>query len=282
MKLTTDVKGRALPCEIYMDGYLKSNCDTLHQQVENNWDNIGFIAGYEGDGKSSLAQTMGLYFDAGLTLERIVFTPQQFFDAVDNAPPGSAVIWDEADDLGEQWYKDILQALKSKMKRIRKQNLHILLVTPTVFDLNKYFVIARTKWLLHVYAKELQRGYFRFFNRERKKELYLKGYRDWNWNAATPNFIGRFTKLPEGFPIDQEAYEDKKEAATQELEIKGGKSKKHALISYRKECLQKLYWIQKEYYGKNMPQALYGEVFGITQAMISQELKTIKEDKTQK
>lgn len=275
VKLNKDVKGLPLRTEIYLDGYLKENLDTAHELVMKNWDNIGFISGYEGDGKSSLAQTIGLYLDATLNLDKIVFTPQQFFDAVDKADKSTVIIWDEADDLGEQWYKDILQALKSKMKRIRKRNLHIILVTPTIFDLNKYFVIARTRWLIHVYADGTERGFFRFFNREQKKKLYIHGNREWDMDAAKPNFFGRFTKLPEGFPIDQQAYENKKEEATKALGVTGRKSAPALLADYRKEVLLRLYWIHKEYYGKNLPQRLYGEAFGVDQSSISLDLKEV-------
>lgn len=271
-KVNVDVKGNPLPCEIYLDGYLKDNLDYLHKLVSKNWDNIGFICGYEGDGKTNLAKTIALAFDHKLKLEHIVFNPEQFFKAVDNAPPGSAIIWDEADDLGQQWYKDLLQALKAKMKRIRSRNLHIILVTPTIFDLNKYFAIGRTRWLIHVYADGDQRGYFRFFNRERKKELYLKGAKDWNWNAAQPNFIGRFTRLPEAFPINDEEYQNKKDRATEEVGEKG-KTKHQQVQEFKKNVIHRTKWVIKEEYGINLPQRVLAEIFQMTQQNIAVYLK---------
>lgn len=276
MKIKKDVNGRPLGLEkgLYMDGYLWQNAQTLHQRVEKKWDSVGLIVGYSGDGKSELAMQFGLSLDSTLRLHRVVFTAEQFEEAVDKATVGQVVIWDEADDLADNWNTVVLQVLKKKMKRIRQQRLHIVWVTPTFFDLNKYFVIDRTMYLIHVYAKGLERGFFRFFTRAGKKKLYLQGKREWDMTAAKPVFYGRFTKAPKDFPIDLSdggAYQEKKRQASQEL-LGRPKSPKAAVVAYRKKCAFRLKALLTEKKGVKVTQAELGRVFGVDRSTISHDM----------
>jgi hypothetical protein len=240
-KVTTDVKGKALPCEIYMDGYLYDNVRIMQNLVVHDWDNIGFYCGYEGDGKTVMCFQNALALDADFNLDNVVFLPEQFSEAVDKAPKGSSIVWDEADELASGWYSSVVLAIKQKLKRIRSHNLHIMLNTPSFFDINKYFAISRSRYLVHVYSMGTERGFFRFFNMERKQELYLKGRREWNWNAAKPAFKGRFMKLPAGFPINWEEYQAKKDAATATiLAAKEGKTWPTKMKEYKGNCAMRM------------------------------------------
>lgn len=214
--VTTDING----VHIYMDGYLKQNLDIAKLRVQKKWDCIGLYVGDEGDGKTVKALTDAFYQDPGLTIDRVCFNPLQFEEAVDKAPPFSAIVYDEADDLGGHWANKLLLAIKRKFKRIRKKQLYIFLVTPTMFDLSKYFVIARTLYLIQVYTDGLERGYFKFYGKKGKRMLYVKGKKEWDMDAWGCDFKGRFTKLPANFPIDMSEdgeYERKKDAATSEI-----------------------------------------------------------------
>ena len=91
---------------------------------------------------------------------------------------------------------------------IRKKQLFILIVAPTVFDIDYYIICFRSLALINVYADGLQRGFFEFYNRQRKKELYIKGKRTHDMNVNRPNFKGRFTKWS---VLDSELYEKRKD-----------------------------------------------------------------------
>ena len=204
---------------LYMDGYLHKNLTALQNIVRKDWDCIGLYVGYEGDGKTVKAMQDALFFDKDFNIDKVVFTPEQFSEAVDNAPKYSVVLWDEADEVvAANWANKTTIAITRKLKRIRSKNLFILLVTPTFFDLGKYFATHRTRYMIHIYSEGTQRGYLRFFNREKKKLLYLKGKKEWDLNCVRPNFLGRFTKLPDNFPIDWKEYQAKKDEATVGLE----------------------------------------------------------------
>lgn len=197
--------------ERYYDGYLKDNLDIIKQAVVLKWDGVLFVSGYEGDGKSVLAAQVALYFDPTYELARCVFTPQQFMDAVDHATPGQAIVYDEAQDAFESTNRDEQsRAIKSKMTRIRKKGLFIIIVAPDFWRINKYLFIHRSRCFIRVYAEGLTRGFFEFYNREKKHQLYIEGKRH-EKILVQANFRGRFTKW---FPLDEDDYDHKKDAAT--------------------------------------------------------------------
>jgi len=215
--LKEDIAGNPLPCNLILDGNLVTVLEKSRIKLERDWDMIGLIAGKEGSGKTTIAMQMCLAMDAGFNIDRIVFNSEGFSDAVDNAPKFSAILWDEADDLSGNWASPMIQAIKSKFKRIRKNNLFIILATPTIFDLSKYFVIGRTNFLIHVYSKNMQRGLFRYYNESKKRMLFIKGKQFWDMDVEKSLFYGSFRDYPKDFPIDLDLYDQKKEEATKEI-----------------------------------------------------------------
>lgn len=201
------------PGQVYMDGYMRQNLDIAKERVKKKWDLISLYVGEEGDGKTTIALQHAYYLDPTISIDRIVFNPMQFEEAVDKAQPFQAIVYDEADDLSGHWANRLLLAIKKKFKRIRSKQLYIFLVTPTMFDLSKYFVIARTTYLVSVYTDGLTRGFFKFYGKKAKRLLYIKGKIEWNMDAWHPDFRGRFANLPDWFPINMVDYEKKKEAA---------------------------------------------------------------------
>lgn len=209
--------------EKYLAETLKKNMDGLKELVKKKWDGVGFICGYEGDGKSTLASQMAYYLDSTYNLDRCVFTGRQFLEAVDKAKKFECIVFDEAHNAfaNTNRYEEVNKIIISKLTMIRKKQLFILIVAPTFFSLNKYLVVHRARFMIHVYSKGLQRGFLRFFNREVKHYLYIRGKKDENMYSAKPNFTTTFTGW---FPLVEEAYESKKDEATEELDagINGG------------------------------------------------------------
>jgi hypothetical protein len=221
--------------ELYLDGFMRQNLDIAKERVRKNFDMVTIYFGLEGSGKTTKALQDAYYLDSTINIDRVVFNPGQFERAVDIATPEQAIIWDEADDLGGHWASRIIRTMKRLFKRIRKKRLFIFLVTPTIFDLNKYFVIHRTLFLCKIYAKGTERGNFAFYAGDAKRLLYMLGYKMWDDNAAYPDFRGQFTDLPDNFPIDLVEYEVKKDKATLEYDDEGisvGKENKFERISY--------------------------------------------------
>jgi len=80
----------------YLDGYLKSNLDYLEKSLHNDYDLFIAIDGRERFGKSTLGGQIAYYLDPTYNLDRCVFTADQFVDAVANAKPYQAIVFDEA------------------------------------------------------------------------------------------------------------------------------------------------------------------------------------------
>lgn len=207
--------------ELYLDGFMKSNLDICKQRIKSNFDMVVLYFGSEGSGKTTKALQDAYYLDPTMCIDRIVFNPSQFEEAVNKAEPEQAIIWDEADDLGGHWASRIIRTMKRLLKRIRSKRLYIFLVTPTIFDLNKYVVVHRALFVCKVYTDGLKRGYFAFYTGTAKRLLYMNGYKLWDDNAAYPDFRGKFTDLPKNFPIDMKEYQLKKDKATAEDEEEG-------------------------------------------------------------
>jgi hypothetical protein len=237
--MVNDING----VKLYLDGYLKQNLDITKERVHKDWDAVVIVTGEEGSGKTTLTAECCLYVDPTFNLDKIVFNAEQFEELVDKAEPYTAILWDEADDLGGHWANSMLMAIKKKFMRIRSKNLFIFLVTPSLFHLSIYFVMHRPLFLMEVYSDKLERGYFRFFAKQELKNLYIHGKKYWNMRAWKPNFIGRFTQWPKNFPVDNKEYKIKKELALKDI-ITG----KDSFMKRAGEIKYKVYLnLQREY-----------------------------------
>ena len=278
VKVNVDADGRPLPCELYLDGFEKSNLDYLNKRVHKNWDFLGVIVGPEGDGKTTKGFQQALYMDHNLSIDNIVFNEKQFLEATESLPPGSSIVWDESDAASGHWASNIVQAIKKRFKRCRKNNYKIFLITPTFFDFDKYFIIHRANFLVDIYAEGLTRGYFRFFGPKKMRNLYFKGKQYWNMRAEFPNFLGRFTNYPKGFPIDMSdggEYDVKKDLAMKEIE-ENSVDPKQAVIDYRRVIIPLM---RAEFATRDIKisQRQLGRCLNCSNSTINIDLKAIKE-----
>ncbi len=152
-------------------------------------------------GKSTLAFQIGKYVDPTLNLDRIVFDAESFRQAIFKATKGQCVIFDEAFTgfSSRASLSAINRALVNLMMQMRQKNLFVIIVLPTFFLLDKYVALWRTKALIHVYENKGRRGYFRLYNKKKKKLLYLFGKQTYSYNPKInskerlyTNFKGHF------------------------------------------------------------------------------------------
>jgi len=201
--------------KFYVDGFLQSNLDVAKKVVKKDWDMVFLVDGPEGSGKSVLAMQCAYLCDPSFCIERVVFTPKDFREAVVNAKPYTAIVYDEAyTGLSSRATMSLINRTLIKMlAEIRQRNLFVIVVMPTFFDLDKYVALWRSRILLHVYTEEgFARGYFRFYNIDRKKDLYILGKKFYNYKVVKANFRGRFTNF---YVVDESAYRKaKKDALT--------------------------------------------------------------------
>ena len=161
-------------------------------------------------GKSVKAMQDAYYCNPELTIAQYAFNPKEFEKAIKTTPKFHCVIYDEAHGgLNSRAAMTMVnRSLVTMLTEIRQKNLFVFVVLPTFFDLDKYVALWRSRALIHVYTKDnFQRGFFAFYNVDRKKELYVNGKKLYSYRGAKPNFIGRFTKF---MPLDEADYRKRK------------------------------------------------------------------------
>lgn len=200
--------------EYYIAPHIKNILDKAKRQVTTgDWDRVYIIDGEEGSGKSLLGLQLGYYLDPTLNLDRITFNGKDFSNAIDKAEKHQCIIFDEAfNGLASSGAMSKMNRLiVSKLMECRQRNLFIIIILPTIFLLQKYVSIFRSKGLFHVYStKKGQRGYYRTYNKKNKKYLYLSGMKFYSYKYP---YIKKKYRFYGKYPIDEMTYRAKKDQA---------------------------------------------------------------------
>lgn len=238
------------PEQYSIDGYLHQDLCKMKEQIKNDWDFVCIIDGLEGAGKSLMAQQQAKFVDPTFDLSRIVFNPYEFRKKCLELPKYSAIVFDEAfRGLSSRRSMSSMNVMLNQIfNEVRQRNLFIFIVIPSFFELDKYPAIHRSRYLCHVYTNKGQRGFFRMYNRECKKILYLRGKEGYNYNVRfrsptgyakklEPSYYGRFVNH---YTVDEKAYRQKKQDSMKP-------SKDEAALGVRESYLRKKIMIMIEY-----------------------------------
>ncbi len=208
-----------------IDINLKANLDICTKFNQSNADSLIITAGIEGSGKSYLTMQAAYYLDRTFTADRMCFTADEFVDSCIDAKQYQAVVFDEAISTlfnRQAMTKDSIR-INKMLAQIRQKNLYMFICIPNFFYLDEIPAVIRSRALIHVYQKGLDRGYFKFFNTPKKKQLYKRNKKAFTYYGIAPNFSGRFVD----YNVLGQAYLDKKLKALE------------ALKSYRKDEIDK-------------------------------------------
>jgi len=224
----------------YMDENLKAQIDILIKNIIDDWDFTIIITG-GGEvrvGKSVLAMQIAAYwineinkkYNKGLILniqDNLVFDGRKLIqkgNELGTKSPYSCLIFDEAgaDLEGVKAMQSITQDVLDYYRECGQYNMLNILVLPDFFTLPKGIALTRSLFLLDVYYTadeegKFQRGYFKFYSKRNKKQLYLKGKRELNYDAHHYNFTGRFYPF---YPVDEQEYRKAKQEALRRRENK--------------------------------------------------------------
>ncbi len=231
------------------------------------------VDGREGSGKSWFSFQLGKAVDPTLDLSRIVFSPEDFRQAILDAKKGQCIIYDEAFTgfSSRSSLSPVNRVLVSLSMQMRQKNLFIIIVLPTIFLLDKYMAMFRTKGLFHVYESSGRRGYFKFYNSRIKKYLILAGQKTMSYNhkSVRTNFRGRFYgKFALGDAEMLKGYLKKKEKALSDSEQTSMTS---AQVKFR-EQRDLMIWLFKEYIKltyKEIEEVLFEYDFNMSYVQIS-------------
>lgn len=235
------------PFDYSMDGLIIKNLKEIKRVIKNDWDYVIVVDGEVGAGKSIFAQQVAYYLtDGQFCVDDIVFDPKQFRDRCIKAKKYSCIVFDEA-FRGLSARSALTQTnkiLMSMLQEIRQRNLFILIVLPSIWDLDKYISLHRCKGLFHIEVDDKRnRGYFKFF----KKQTLMNWLRENNNKYRYPklcSFRGRFNSKT---PIDEIAYKAKKKEALGDYTY--DKSDKdphqHRVDFYKRKLKEVFVWIKE-------------------------------------
>jgi hypothetical protein len=255
----------------YLDGYLAENFSKVSGFLKKGWDVLGIVSGHGNvrTGKSTMALQSGIFIawllaggemcldrkdkanfgkviksptkDLNFTLDNVVFTPEELMQKAKELPRNSVIIYDE----GRAGLDS--KSVMSKMNKIMEDFFQecgvfghvILLVLPNFFKLHEDYATARSIFLIDVYHNtKFDRGFFNFYNKLRKEQLFFFGKRKIGitakYSVTRPNFYGRFTSF---LPFSKKEYEDKKKKALADKTIK----KKDAKMILQRDAAIYLY-----------------------------------------
>lgn len=249
-----EIKIKGTEIKYYMDDRLKKTLMTKVKTrlYEKDEDALLVIDGEEGSGKSTLAFQIGKAIDPTLNLSRVVFTAEDFREQVLKAKKRQCVIFDEAfvGFSSRSSLSGVNRTLVSLMMQVRQKNLLLIIVLPTYFLLDKYLALWRSMFLVHVYKNKGFKGFFRIYNRQKKKLLFLAGRQTYSYNVKlgkvqiTTKFKGRFYGV---FAIGEgdaeQKYRDKKIKSLNDSEknpISAGQ------VKYKEQRDKILYLLRKE------------------------------------
>lgn len=191
--------------------------------IEADQDRIIIFTGREGSGKSTAAMQWAYKFDPTFCIDDVVFNAKDFSERIRNVKRHKAIVFDEA--FNGLSSKGALSKENKNLIRIlqecRQRNLYIFIVLPSIFLLEKYVAIFRSHYLVHthIWKKNYKRRYYKVYNYNNKKLLYMLGKRYMSYSKPKINIKHSFSaKYPPS--INKEEYLHKKRLAFTESEKK--------------------------------------------------------------
>ncbi|HUW43370.1 MAG TPA: hypothetical protein VMV95_00185 [Bacillota bacterium] len=222
---------------------LKEQIDIYLKNVNKDWDFVIIICG-EGEtrvGKSFFASQIGKYWTDQI---KKLYGKEVPFDLKTNfvfkgeelikrgnflgvTYPFSCLIFDEAgaDLEGIKAMRRTTQNAKDYLRECGQYNMLTVLVLPEFFDLPKGIALNRSHCMINVYwmgdeEGYMNRGYFKYYSRPNKKQVYIRGKKNLDYNVWGYDFYGSFDNL---FTMDLEEYKQLKKKALKKREVESAK-----------------------------------------------------------
>ena len=199
------------PVKKLIDPFLIPHLEKVkHKVLNKDRDWCVVVDGEEGVGKSVFAQQLALYLDRNFNLDNVCFTSDQFIKKIKSSKKGTAIILDESFNAANSRASmtEVNRSLIGVATEMRQNNLFILILLPSFFDLDKYFALWRCKTLFHLYFTENEDRRYIIFPKDKKKYLYLNGKKTYNYSKPKSDFPPMV--FPHIYAIDELEYRKKK------------------------------------------------------------------------
>ncbi len=197
----------------YINEYLAKNLNVYAKRLKDDMHFLLIIAGNDsvGNGKSTIATHIGAYLTNKInelhgvnntfTSKNISLNAKDLVKQSFDSPKLSVNVLDEGDDLTTHGMKQDAVELKRYFRKCRQLNQILVLIIPSFFELPKFYAMQRSHCLINVkFHDDFRRGVFDFYGPSSKKKLYIRGKREWDYNAGKPDFDGGFFSSYTFFP----------------------------------------------------------------------------------
>ena len=225
----------------YIDETLYTNLKILAKNITKDLTYLAVCSSstYEvGAGKSTFMSQIGeAYTDlvnqihgTNLTFDmnNIVFRPKDLITRSFSLPKYSCIILDEWEDT--HYWSEIGITLRQFFRKCRQLNLFMILIIPNFFQLGINYAVSRSLFFIDVrFEGEFDRGYFKLYNYDSKKYLYLFGKKNQDYNATKSDINGRFV---DGYAVNEAEYKAVKlrDAIESEDRVHEEKEKKELIL----------------------------------------------------
>ena len=218
---------------------LGDNLDRWRNAVLNqDIDCVVLVDGKEGSGKSVHALQIAFMLDIEHSIDldtQVCYTPEEVKIAITTLKKGKAIVFDEARrGLNRRRSTEKVNIdLTDLFAECRQNNLFLVVVMPSFYDMDMNIAVWRSRALVHVSytwdlenkAQPLVRGFARYYNEIGKKNMYCnKHYRTMYKYPYLKNECFDYT-FPHHYVVDEALYRAKKREAEAEYRVKdkGGK-----------------------------------------------------------
>lgn len=128
----------------------------INTRIHEERNNLMLITGEASSGKSWLGLSICEYFDKKFNVDKVIFTPKQFFEIVMTLPKNSWVLLDEPSQAlsHREWYSEINKCITWCVESFRFKLIHMVFtaINPSLID-----KVLRS-YLLHFLIVMKQRG----------------------------------------------------------------------------------------------------------------------------
>lgn len=266
----------------YIDDKLYSNLQILARKITDNQNWVGVISSStleNGTGKSVLAsQIMEAYFDLvnqyhgtnlDISMQNVVFKPQELIERAFKVPRYSGIILDEWEDA--HYWSELGVTLRQFFRKCRQLNLFIILIIPNFFQLPINYAISRSVFFIDVrFEGEFERGHFRFYSFDKKKDLYVRGKKTMDYGVVNYDFRGTFG---DGYAYNKQEYD---KAKLKDM-IDDHEQKK---VKTEKQILRKIYYdVYTKLKRQEVTLASLASAFNITRQTGMEWIKMVRDGK---
>jgi len=235
---------------------LQQVADSIVYNLQNDWDYVILVSGDRRvrTGKSVLGMNLGAYINGRINQmynktntfdhKNIYFSSEKLIEEAEKKPSNSVIVYDEASDslVTNKNMTKLQNNMLQFLDECGQLNHVFILVLPDFFTMKEQVAVARSECLINVWVEgdriekdiynvgektklvKFRRGFFHFYNREAKKNLYDKAraikIKDYRIIKATGHGV-----FQNNYPFDQEKYRELKRQALLSLKERLNPSK---------------------------------------------------------